>query len=100
MSCPSCNQALLAQQQAAATQGKCPFCGAKFTVPADVEMAPLSADGVEAEFLSAPGADPDKAVLYLHGGGYAIGSIKSHRYLMQNISRASGAFFVPLEGDG
>ena len=32
--CPSCNQALLAQQQAAETQGKCPFCGAKFTVPA------------------------------------------------------------------
>jgi epsilon-lactone hydrolase len=29
--------------------------------------------------------------LYLHGGGYAIGSIKSHRYLMQNVSRASGA---------
>lgn len=54
-------------------------------------MEPLSADGVDAEFLAAPGADPDKAVLYLHGGGYAIGSIKSHRYLMQNISRASGA---------
>lgn len=32
--CPSCNQALLAQQQASETQGKCPFCGAKFTVPA------------------------------------------------------------------
>ena len=32
--CPSCNQALLAQQQAAETQGNCPFCGAKFTVPA------------------------------------------------------------------
>ena len=33
LACPSCNQALLAQQQAAATEGKCPFCGAKFTVP-------------------------------------------------------------------
>ena len=32
--CPSCNQALLAQQQAAETQGNCPFCGARFTVPA------------------------------------------------------------------
>lgn len=65
--------------------------GAKFKVPADVTLEPLSADGVDAEFLTAPGSDQEKVVLYLHGGGYAIGSIKSHRYLMQNISRASGA---------
>jgi len=65
--------------------------GAKFKVPGDVEMVPTDADGVPAEFLTAPGADPEKVVLYLHGGGYAIGSIKSHRYLMQNVSRASGA---------
>ncbi len=32
--CPSCQQALLAQPQQAGSQGKCPFCGAKFTVPA------------------------------------------------------------------
>ena len=64
--------------------------GAKFRVPEDVSLEPLSADGVDAEFLTAPGADANKAVLYLHGGGYAIGSIKSHRYLMQNISRVSG----------
>lgn len=65
--------------------------GAKFKVPADVTLEPVSADGVDAEFLTAPAADPEKVVLYLHGGGYAIGSIKSHRYLMQNVSRASGA---------
>lgn len=65
--------------------------GAKFKVPTDVTLEPVSADGVDAEFLTAPGSDSKKVVLYLHGGGYAIGSIKSHRYLMQNISRASGA---------
>ena len=32
-SCPSCNQALLAQQQASETQVKCPFCGTNCTVP-------------------------------------------------------------------
>ena len=32
--CPSCNQALLAQQQASESQVKCPFCGASCTVPA------------------------------------------------------------------
>jgi len=89
------------RQNAGASSGKPPSLkksrevldenGAKFKVPGDVELEPSSADGVDAEFLTAPGADPEKVVLYLHGGGYAVGSIKSHRYLMQNVSRASGA---------
>lgn len=65
--------------------------GARFEVPADVDIEPVSADGMPAEFQTAPDARLDRVVLYLHGGGYVIGSIKSHRYLMQNISRASGA---------
>lgn len=65
--------------------------GARFKVPDDVTLEPVDVDGVPGEFLIAPGASADKVVLYLHGGGYAIGSIKSHRYLMQNISRHSGA---------
>lgn len=65
--------------------------GARFRVPDDVVMEPVDVDGVPGEFLTAPGAADNKVVLYLHGGGYAIGSIKSHRYLMQNISRHAGA---------
>jgi epsilon-lactone hydrolase len=65
--------------------------GARFKVPDDVTLQPVDVDGVGGEFLIAPGASDDKVVLYLHGGGYAIGSITSHRYLMQNISRHSGA---------
>ena len=41
-SCPSCNQALLAQQFASETQVKCPFCGTNCTVPA---LGSLSAPG-------------------------------------------------------
>lgn len=65
--------------------------GARFKVPDDVTLQPVDVDGVPGEYLIAPGASDDKVVLYLHGGGYVIGSIKSHRYLMQNISRHSGA---------
>lgn len=65
--------------------------GARFKVPTDVTLEPVNADGVPAEYLTAPGAAVDRVVLYLHGGGYAIGSIKSHRYLMQNVSRMAGA---------
>jgi len=71
--------------------------GARFKVPADVTLTPVSADGVPAEWLIAPGARSDRAVLYLHGGGYVIGSIKSHRYLMQNVSRHSGARTLGLD---
>ena len=71
--------------------------GARFKVPADVTLTPVSADGVPAEWLAAPGARADRAVLYLHGGGYVIGSIKSHRYLMQNVSRHSGARTLGLD---
>ena len=65
--------------------------GARFKVPDDVTLQPVDVNGVPGEFLIAPGASEDKVVLYLHGGGYVIGSIKSHRYLMQNVSRHSGA---------
>ena len=41
-SCPSCNQALLAQQFASETQVKCPFCATNCTVPA---LGSLSAPG-------------------------------------------------------
>ncbi|MCC6297529.1 MAG: alpha/beta hydrolase [Pseudomonadales bacterium] len=71
--------------------------GARFKVPSDVTLTPVSADGVPAEWLVAPGARADRAVLYLHGGGYVIGSITSHRYLMQNVSRHSGARTLGLD---
>lgn len=71
--------------------------GARFKVPADVTQEVVDADGVPAEFLIAPGASADHVVLYLHGGGYVIGSIKSHRYLMQNVSRHSGAKTLGLD---
>lgn len=62
-----------------------------FPTPEDVVCEPVDADGVPAEWISAPGADAGTVVYYLHGGGYTIGSINSHRELVSRISRASGA---------
>lgn len=58
---------------------------------ADVTCTTLTASGVPAEWVVAPGAAEDRAILYLHGGGYVIGSITTHRELAGRISRASGA---------
>jgi|SRR5579885_2820373 acetyl esterase/lipase len=64
---------------------------AMFPVAGDVKCEPVSAGGVKAEWVSAPGADPNRAILYLHGGGYVIGSINTHRSLAGRLSRASKA---------
>jgi acetyl esterase/lipase len=62
-----------------------------FPTPEDVRYEPLQVGSVPAEWVTAPGADASRAILYLHGGGYAIGSISSHRELAARISRAAGA---------
>ncbi len=45
----------------------------------DAKCEKVDAGGVPAEWVGAPGFDGERAVLYLHGGGYAIGSINTHR---------------------
>lgn len=57
----------------------------------------VDAGGVPAEWVMAPGCDPGRAVLYLHGGGYAIGSINTHRRLAYDISAASGARVLVID---
>jgi acetyl esterase/lipase len=59
-------------------------------LPADVRYEPVDAGGVPAEWTSAPGACPDAALLYFHGGGYCLGSIATHRALVARIARETG----------
>jgi acetyl esterase/lipase len=64
---------------------------ALFPVAADVDCQTVEAAGLPAEWVAAPGSHPGRVVLYLHGGGYVIGSINTHRSLVARISAASGA---------
>jgi epsilon-lactone hydrolase len=57
----------------------------------DITATAVDAGGVPAEWVSAPGADAARVVLYLHGGGYVMGSPVTHRKLAGDVSRASGA---------
>jgi epsilon-lactone hydrolase len=65
-------------------------------IPPDIKSEKVNAGGVEAEWISAPNSAADRAVLYVHGGGYVIGSINTHRDLMGRIARASGARVLGL----
>lgn len=46
---------------------------------------------MDGEWNHAQGQEPSRYILYLHGGGYCLGSIKSHRELSARISRAAKA---------
>jgi monoterpene epsilon-lactone hydrolase len=64
---------------------------------ADVTVQPVNANGVKAEWTSTPRADPANAILYLHGGGYVICSLDSHRHLAAEVGRASGARTLAID---
>jgi len=66
-------------------------------VPADVICEKVSAGGVNAEWISAPGASADRVILYLHGGGYVVGSINTHRAMVSRIARASNARALAID---
>jgi epsilon-lactone hydrolase len=59
-------------------------------VPDDVLVREVSAGGVPAHWLAAPGADADRVLLFLHGGGYELGSLRSDGELAARLGRASG----------
>jgi epsilon-lactone hydrolase len=68
-----------------------------FVVPSDVTVQPVTANGVPAEWTSTPDADPNSVILYLHGGGYVICSLQSHRHLVTEIGRACGTRTLAID---
>jgi len=64
---------------------------AQFQPAADVVRQAVDAGGVPAEWITAPGAQQEKVIYYLHGGGYTMGSISTHREVASRLSRAAGA---------
>jgi acetyl esterase/lipase len=64
--------------------------GLAFGLPSDVVVEKVIANGVPCEWTATPGAARDAAILYLHGGGYVIGSIDSHRHMVAELGRAAG----------
>jgi epsilon-lactone hydrolase len=87
------------QRQAAASQppptlealraGFAP-AGRLLPVPDDVRVTDVSAAGVPAHWLDAPEADPGRVLLFLHGGGFQLGSIASDGELAARLGRAGG----------
>lgn len=63
---------------------------ANAVMPENVAFEAIDIAGLAAEWVRPAGADPSRALLYLHGGGYVIGSIASHRGLVAQIAAKAG----------
>jgi len=59
-------------------------------LPGDVRVTEVTAAGVPACWLSAPGVAPGRVLLFVHGGGYSLGSLRSHGELAARLGRAAG----------
>ncbi len=87
------------QQQASAGQPAAPLpqwrasfapAGRVYPVPDDVQVSDVTAGGVPAHWLTPPGADANRVLLFLHGGGFELGSVRSDGELAARLGRASG----------
>ena len=77
----------------------------QFPLDADVVYESINAGGVLAEWVSIeePNGNrtgttaEERVMLYLHGGGYVLGSMRAYRGYFSRISRAAGARVLGLD---
>lgn len=67
-----------------------------FPRPRDIKISATHLGGVPTELLIPNSAEPDRVLLYLHGGGFVIGSPRTHRPLVARLATAMRArAYVP-----
>ncbi len=68
-----------------------------FPVPDGCLVEDVDAYGVHGLWIAAKGAAEDKVILYLHGGGYSVGSSLSHRHLTAALSAEAEASVLSID---
>jgi epsilon-lactone hydrolase len=66
-------------------------------LPEGTTIEVVDAGGVLAEWVSVASASGDAVLLYLHGGGYCIGSINTHRGMAARLAQACRARALNLD---
>jgi epsilon-lactone hydrolase len=69
----------------------------EYKIASDVTVEPVTANGVRAEWTSTPNDARDAALMWLHGGGYVIGSLVSHRHVVSEAGRAGKVWGLALD---
>lgn len=63
----------------------------------ETQFEKLTVSGVPAEWFRRSDAAGGRTILYLHGGGYAIGGIDTHRDLIARLCRASRSTALAID---
>jgi len=93
-------------KQQAATRGPVTIPEQRESFDTEMGAIPLAAgctaetidlSGVTGEKIEHANAAPGKALLYLHGGGHVLGSLKSHRHLVSRFAVAAGVTAFHLD---
>lgn len=71
--------------------------GARELARGRVDVRAVTVGQRPAEWIIPPDAPTDAAILYLHGGGYVIGSPSSHRISVANLALATGMRLLVLD---
>ncbi|GAB3296616.1 alpha/beta hydrolase [Hymenobacter tenuis] len=59
-------------------------------MPWNVFMEDADVDGMPAEWIRPAEATAERVILYLHGGGYVLGSLNTHRALVGSLAQRCG----------
>ncbi|MBO6635161.1 alpha/beta hydrolase [Parvibaculum sp.] len=68
-----------------------------FPVPEGVAVEPADLGGLKGEWSIPAKAEKAPVLLYFHGGGYLIGSSRSHRHLTSRLALASNARVLSVD---
>ncbi len=74
-----------------------PFLNADLPAVGHVHEGVALGDGVQARIVVPPGTPPFPVLIYLHGGGWSIGSSASHHKLACQLSVGAGAVVVNVD---
>lgn len=73
------------------------LAGAAYPLPVGISIDELTIGKMRAEWITPENAIEGRAVLYLHGGGYVIGSISTHREFACRIANATNSKVLIVE---
>jgi acetyl esterase/lipase len=70
---------------------------ARGVVPATVDASPVVADGVRCEWVCDAASDPDRRLVYLHGGAYIGGDLEMYRAHAGQLSHRTGCSVLNVD---
>jgi epsilon-lactone hydrolase len=66
-------------------------------IPEDVSIQEVNINGINAEWITPKGVNPEKIILYVHGGGYVSGSCNDHRSIVSKFAKQHGVKTLQYE---